>query len=71
MRCAALTTYLTLTPGTGSGSRSLTFSCVGSDLVDGGRRCDSAVGLVSVEVFDGCLVLFCVLQQFFESYYFF
>ena len=52
----------------GSGSRSLAFSCVGSDLVDGGRRRNSAVGLVSVEVFDGCLMLFCMLQEFFESY---
>ena len=62
VRHTALTTYLTLTPGTGSGLRSLAFSCEGSDLIDGGRRCNSSVGLVLVKVFDGCLMLFCMLQ---------
>ena len=62
VRGPTLTTYLTLTPGTGSGSRSLAFPCEGSDLIDGGRHRNSAIGLVSVKVFDGCLMLFCVLQ---------
>ena len=62
VRGTTLTTCLTLTPGTGSGSRSLAFSCEGSDLIDGGRRRNSAIGLVSVKVFDSCFVLFCVLQ---------
>ena len=56
MRCSTLTTYLTLTPG--SGSRSLAFSFQGSDLVDCGWHCNSSVGLVSVEVLDGALCYF-------------
>ena len=62
MRCSTLTTYLTLTSGPGSSPRSLAFSCEGSDLIDCGRRCDSSVGLVSVEVFDSRFMLLCMLQ---------
>ena len=53
---------LPLTSGPGSSPRSLAFSCEGSDLIDCGRCCNSSVGLVSVKVLDGCLMLLCMLQ---------
>ena len=56
VRCSTLTAYLTLAT---LGPLALTFPVLeGLDLIYGGCHCNSSIGLVSVEVLNGCLVLF-------------
>ena len=59
VRCSTLAAYLTLVT---LGSLALTFPVLeGPDLIYGGCCCNSSVGLVSVEVLNGCLMLFGML----------
>ena len=54
LRCSTLTAYLTIT----FGSLALTFPLLeGPDLIYCGCCCNSSIGLVSLEVLDGCLML--------------
>ena len=59
VRHSTLTAYLTLVT---LGPLALTFPVLeGPNLVYGGCHCNSSVGLVSVEVLNGCLMLFGML----------
>ena len=56
VRHTTFTTCLTLAT---LGPVALTFPVfAGSDLIYGGCHCNSSIGLVSVEVLNGCLMLF-------------